>query len=486
MITIKLLISIKSALTKQTETNSKSNSGSKLNYRNTLFACLPIFLVTCGFQQYTAKPVSTDIIAAKIENKNPDSAQFHQFLINHGYLPERLPIQQWGVDELTFCALFFHPSLDVARAQWRAAESAQLTAAEKAAPTLNGHLAHSSNTNNDVSPYAFGLSIDIPIETANKRAIRIENASHLSQAAKLEIAQVAWQLRNQVAQSLYEYQFNQQQIYLLSKEQAYWQEIVAIYQKRISLGAASNLELSTATLQLQTITAKLNAHQQNKLVLLSKLANHSGLPLRKLETMPLAHDSYKMPNHIRTAPENLNAAALLNRLDIRISLERYAAAEAKLKLEIAKQYPDLIISPGYAYEFGDKIWSLGLSGLLTLLNKNKLAIAEATQLREIEAAQFEALQNTVIAEADTANAKLAQARQVLEQQATLYQQQQNHTQRMARKLSAGEIDRLELTYVKLEEVVAERNVALAHFQLKTALNQLENALQQPQKQAAIN
>ena len=50
---------------------------------------------------------------------------------------------------------------------------------------------------------------------------------------------------------------------------------------------------------------------------------------------------------------------------------------------------------------------------------------------------------------------------------------------MAQRLAAGEIDRLELTFSKLEDVIAEKNIALAHFQLKTAINQLENTLQQP-------
>jgi outer membrane protein TolC len=166
-------------------------------------------------------------------------------------------------------------------------------------------------------------------------------------------------------------------------------------------------------------------------------------------------------------------------LDIRLALERYAVAEAKLKLEIAKQYPDLTINPGYAYEFGNKIWSLGLSGLMTILTKNKLAIAEATQLREVEAAQFEALQANVIAEVNVANAKLAQARQLLDNQENLYRQQQASTQRMQRRLQSGEIDRLELTYAKLEEVAAEKNFTLASYQLANSINELENALQAP-------
>ena len=447
-----------------------------------LIGCLSITLFGCGFQQYIAKPLDTTVIASRFENKNTDSDEFRQFLISNGYTNTQLPIQQWGADELTYCALFFHPSLDVARAQWRAAEAKQAGSAAKPIPTINSHIAHSNNANDDISPFALGLSIDIPIETANKRQIRLESATHLSQAAKFEAAQTAWQLRNQVTQALFEYQFNLQQIALLTQEKSLREEIVAIFQKRHSLGMASNVELSTAKLHLQAITTELGAQQQNKLVLLSSLANHLGLPLSKVQTMQLSSTSdNSLPDDSAEMLANTQNRALLNRLDIRIALERYAAAEAKVKLEIAKQYPDMILSPGYAYEFGDRIWSLGLSGLLTLLNKNKIAIAEATQLREVEAAQFEALQNTVIAQASNARAKLTQAKQVLNDQKTLFNQQRSNTQRISRRFSAGEIDRLEVTYTKLEEVSAEKNVALANHQLNMAINQLENALQLPLK-----
>jgi len=444
-----------------------------------MLACLPMMLGSCGFQEYIAKPIDTAAVAQKVNSKRPDDSRFNQYLLTNGYSPEQLPVQKWGLDELTYCALFFHPSLDVARAQWRAAEAAKLSAGERPKPTISGSLAKGNNANNDISPYAYGLSIDIPLETADKRSIRIENAEHLSQAAKLEIAQTAWRLRNQVAQSLYEYQFNRQLTKLLAEEQAKRQEIVDIYQKRTNLGESSNIELSAAKLQLQTAAAELNARERNSLILLSQLASSLGLSLTQLQSMQLAESTNTDLLAALSVQADVQSSALLNRLDIRAALERYAAAEAKLKLEIAKQYPDISLSPGYTYEFGNKVWSLGLSSLLTLLNKNKAAIAEATALREVEAAQFEALQTTVIAEANTANAKLAQARQMLENQKNLLQQQQKNTQRMERRFSSGEIDKLEVTYARLEQVVAEKNVALSRYQLTTSVNELENALQMP-------
>lgn len=442
-------------------------------------------LVSCGFQEYVAKPIDQAAVTQKLTARHADDQQFQQYLLNNGYSAEQLPIKFWARNDLIYCALFFNPNLDVARAQWRSAEAAKNTAAEMRLPTVSGNYAKSNNASEEISPHAYSLSIDLPIETANKRNIRIESAQHLAEAAKLRIAQAAWQLRNEVTKTLYEFQFNQQLIKLLSREQAQKQEIVSIYQKRISLGESSNIELSKAKLQLQATTSELESTRRNHVTLLSRLANHLGLSLAHVEQMQFIQAG-KADIFVENIPKDMQSIALLNRLDIRLALERYAVAESKLKLEIAKQYPDLKLSPGYTYEFGDKIWSLGLSSLMTILTKNKLAIAEATQLREVEAAQFESLQANVISEVNIANAKLVQSRQLLENQDKLFEQQQTSTLRMVRRLRAGEIDRLELTYAELEQLAVEKSLNLAHFQLATSVNELENAMQAPLTDSSIS
>lgn len=447
----------------------------------TLFFCFPLVLAGCSFQKYESRPIKPSENLAKFEQKDPTSKQFQQYLLNNGYRAEDLPLQKWGLDELTYCALFFHPSLDVARAQWRAVQLGETLAKTHPLPILNGNIAHSNDP--EKKPFAFGFSIDIPIETANKRNLRIENAQHLSQASKLEIAQTAWQLRDNIAQTLTELQLNQSELGLLTEEHSRRQEIVHMIQKRVAAGAASNVELSNANIQLQAANSSLNAEHQKTIVLLSKLASNIGLPLAKVESMSL--EKTDMRQLQPTPSQDLQATALLNRIDIRIALERYAVAEAKLKLEIAKQYPDIVISPGAAFEFGDNIWSLGVSGLLTFLNKNKLGIADATQLREVEAAQFEALQTKVILDATVANTHVNQARRDLENRKQMLLQQQSHTQRMQRKFSAGEIDRLEMTYSTIENINAEKSVALANFQLNKSLDQLESILQKPLVQNSL-
>ena len=434
----------------------------------------------CSFQQYKPQPIDTVANSAKFQNKDPASPAFQQYLLNNGYPASQLPVKSWGLEELTYCALYFHPSLDVARAQWRAALANETIAAERPLAAINGNIARSNQANQDINPYLYSLSFDIPLETANKRNIRIENAQHLSEAAKLEIAQTAWLLRQGVAQALYEYQFNQQQIAVLSEEEKRRQEIVAIYQKRVDLGLLSNVELSTAKLLSQATTLELHNSQQKNAILRAKLASNLGLSASRLEAMPLATPQLEAGKYaLSTGTTDLQTSALLNRLDIRIALLKYAAAESKLKLEIAKQYPDIILSPGYAYEFGDKVWSLGINGLLNLLHKNKNAIAAATQLREVEAAQFEALQNKVLSDVELAKIEVQQTQKLLTSQLALELQQQQNTQRMQKRLSIGEIDRLEFAATKLEDITAQKNTLLAEYQLLNAINRLENNLQQP-------
>ena len=68
--------------------------------------------------------------------------------------------------------------------------------------------------------------------------------------------------------------------------------------------------------------------------------------------------------------------------------------------EVAKQYPDVRLSPGYQYDQGDNEWSLGLSVDLPILNQNQGGIAEAEARRTEAAAKFNAIQAKVVAEID--------------------------------------------------------------------------------------
>ena len=110
------------------------------------------------------------------------------------------------------------------------------------------------------------------------------------------------------------------------------------------------------------------------------------MPLAAVRNMSLDFAAFRQT----PAPPNDSAvqhSALLNRLDVRAKLFDYAAADAAVKLEIARQYPSVTLSPGYLWDQGDNIWSL-VATVLVPAAGNKPAIQAAQARRERPRASF--------------------------------------------------------------------------------------------------
>ncbi|MDG1820945.1 MAG: TolC family protein, partial [Methylophilaceae bacterium] len=138
-------------------------------------ALLCLSLVGC-VSKTSVKPIDSQASASKLFAKDPKSDAFNQYLIQHGYPKESLPLSTWDIDTLTLCALFYHTDLAVDKEQLALAELAIATAGTKPFSTINGTLARSNQANGDIRPWSYGLTIDIPLTTHNKREIRIEKA----------------------------------------------------------------------------------------------------------------------------------------------------------------------------------------------------------------------------------------------------------------------------------------------------------------------
>ncbi len=444
------------------------------------------FLSGCTFQIYTAKPLDLNAITSELRARDPMSTDFEAFLRNQGYADNQFPLKSWGLNELTYSALYFHPDLDVARATWRASVAAERTAGQRPNPVISVDTERHSETSGGISPWLFGLAIDIPLETGGKRQARIDRATSLSEAARIEIAQTAWKVRSRVHASWITYQASAAQSHLLEEELALRSEIVEMIEARLRAGMASSLESTNARLLMQRTRQALDIEKALQVELRAMLATDAGLSANKFGSIALTAHEEKELQAARKAfmddpaqQENLQEAALLNRLDIRAALARYDAAEAKLRLEIARQYPDITLSPGYSYDQGDKIWSLGFSTLLSLLNKNEGNIAEADAQRELEAARFRALQAEVIGQLDSRKAAYLQTLGNLDASRQLLAAQGGRTRMIEKQFEQGIADRLELTTARLENLLLQQALLANETRVQRAAHALEEAIQQP-------
>ena len=101
-------------------TRTKNVTFPKLVALATVATLLTSIFSACSFQKYTPAPIDTIAVKDKFDNKDPASDSFQQYLLNNGYTKDQLPLQEWNLEDLNYCALFFHPSLELARAQLRA------------------------------------------------------------------------------------------------------------------------------------------------------------------------------------------------------------------------------------------------------------------------------------------------------------------------------------------------------------------------------
>lgn len=456
-------------------------------HRSGLIAIILATLTTgCAYQSYNAKPLDITAISADFRARDPFSQDFQTYLKNQGYADTALPPKAWGLNELTYSALYFHSDLDVARATWRASQAAEITAAQRPIPGISGDIENHSEHDNGISPWTFGLSLDLPIETGGKRQARIDRATSLTEAAQIEIAQTAWHVRSRVHASWLAYQASLSQTNLLKEELALRTDISEMLKARLDAGLSSSLENANAQLLQQRTQQLLDAELANLADLRSRLASHAGLSMHALSKIDIAEVDQTSVTQIREsfladaeAMEKIQESALLNRLDIRAALARYQATEAKLRLEIARQYPDITLSPGYSYDQGDKIWSLGLKSLLNLLNMNKGNIAEAESQRELEAAKFRALQANVIGELEGRKAAYIQTLNSLMDAKKLQKAQLERTMLTEKQFDQGIADRLELTTAKLSNILAQQTVMLSEIRVQRAAHALEEAMQIP-------
>ena len=441
----------------------------------------PAIFIAClltGCAHFEPKPLSPEKSAAQLEARRLDAAGLKKFLEqNPGGELKNWPKKNWNLQELTLAAFYFHPSLEVARAQWRVAEAGIKIAGGRPNPTLT--VTPEYNTTTLVpSPWGPAVNFDVPIETMGKRGKRIAEAQKISESARFSFISAAWQIRSGVRGSLLDFKMAGRRAELLQKQFAAQQQIVERLRQRFDAGAISRAELTPPQIALNKTQIDLNDAQSKQAEARSRLAEALGLSAAALDGGEFNFDFSARGVKQLTSAE-ARRVALQSRSDILAALADYAAAEADLRLEIAKQFPDVHLNPGYQFDQGDNKWSLGLTVELPILNQNQGAIAEAEARRKLSAAKFVALQAQAIGEIDRAVAGWRVAGEQLKTGNSLFDAEQQQQKSAEAQLAAGAADQLDLLNAQLELDNAALTQLDGEAKLQAALGALENALQRP-------
>jgi len=441
-------------------------------------AVILVLVAAAACVRYHPQPIAPGRTMEDLEARRLDSPELGRFLIANKEV-ETWPPATWDLKSLTLAALYYHPDMDIARAQWGVARGGRITAGERPNPTLNPLVGYNTTSpRSEVTPWIPEVALELTIETAGKRGIRIAEARHLADAARWQILSTAWAVRSRLRGALLEVYAAGEMASLLADQEKLRTEFVRLLELQKDAGEVSTYDLTQARVALDESRLAAIEAARVKEAARARLAASLGLARPALEGVTISFDAFRGLKPDFPAGE-IRRQAVLNRSDILAALAEYEASQSALKLEIAKQYPDINLGPDYQLDQTDSKWTIGLALVLPIFSRNRGPIAEALAGREESAARFLALQSQVLGELDAAVEDLRAA--VLKSGAAddlvtnLAGQE-----RMARaQRELGEISLFDLIGIRIELNAGSQARLEALTQAQEAVGRLENAAQSP-------
>ncbi len=462
----------------------------KLDFERGLFYVLAvlwrrwfiIIVVAClaGCVRYEPQPLQPGRFETAFRARTLTDPQLREFVEkNFTHPPAIWPPAELDLKSLTLAALFYHPDLQVARARIASAQAAEITAGARPNPTASVLPTGVASAFPGEPPWLLAANLDVPIETAGKRPRRIDLARKLTASARLDFAETAWSVRARLRAALVEYFCAQRARDLFQAEARLQAQLTNVLEKRVQAGETSRFELTVARTQSLAAVIAWRAAETRAADARLAVASATGLPDAALQGQRLAWAGFEEPAQ-DVSTEVLLAAAIQGRPDVAGALSDYAAAEAALRLEIAKQYPDIHLGPGYEYDQGEHKFSLGASLTLPIFDRNQGPIAETKAKREEAAARFLKVQTAAIQEVEKAAADyhlaLAEWAGANEAAGKL---QEEAARAAEKQVQLGEGDRLALYYVQLQQDAALRARLDSLRKVQDAIGALEDAARRP-------
>ena len=355
-----------------------------------------------------------------------------------------------------------------------------ITARLRPNPVLTAVPGYNINPASGLSPWFPSVTLDYPIETAGKRGYRQAQARHLSDAARWSIAAVAWQLRSNLRASLLDYVSAQRREILFAQSKELQGQVVDLLEQQVRAGATSRSELTLIRIASDQLQLELNDARLQKVDARVRIADAIGVATTALEGLEFDYDlrdTFAGADVLFTP--DIRRQALESRVDILGALSEYAARQSALQLEIAKQYPDIHLGPGYQFDQGAHKLSLSVSVELPIFNRNQGPIAEAEARRAEAAARFNVLQAKVMNEIDRAIAACRVAQVNTSTVESLVAGRQARSEAVTAQLRAGASDRIELLNSQIELGASQLLQLTGRIRLAQAFGALEDAIQRP-------
>jgi outer membrane protein, heavy metal efflux system len=433
-----------------------------------------VLLAGCTTPRVDAPSLTAESGASAFAARSLHDPKLEQFLrTNLGHMPET-----WDFESLCWVGFYYHPALELARAQWETARATQRTAGQRPNPTLTLSPGYNFTREAGISPWMPSIGADFLFQSTTKANRMRQIAAGDAEAARLGVVTTAWQMRSELRKALIAATATERRAALLHTQIELQRQLLDRLEQQFAAGsiAAADLSASRSTLLRSEAAA---ADVQTQLATgRTRVAAALGVPVTALEGITLSPPP--TPAALAsTVLAEVRRQSLQTRAEVLAVLAKYHSAQAALELEVAKQFPDIHLGPGYQWDQGANKWSLGISFELPIFHRNEGPIGEALARRNEAAAQFNVVQAQAVAAIDSATAAYESANAQADRARRLRREVERQVALAQQRQALGASDQVEAQTARLDLATTEVALVDAETAIASAAGDLEDALQVP-------
>jgi len=433
-------------------------------------------LSACSWRSYTPAPLDLPKAAESDAARRLDDPGVQTALAAKGQDAPAWPDITWTREQLTTALLHIHPEQRAARAKVFAALTRIQAGLKPAAPELTTTMEHHSQTSDGKnSPWAVGAGLQWELVPASVKSALNQAASIECQEVQLTAGDTAWRLYRALGTALLDRQLAiaRAQLAATGLELALARDKSVAVRERYGVASAMEVQLTAQRLQdarresAEADAAKVSAQAQ--------LAAALSVPYDSLNRLRIADWPLQNIPDATTARQ----LALTHQLDFARQRLQYEAAEAELRLQIARQFPSLKLGPGLFWSQGDTVWQFSFALPAALLNRNLAGIETAEAHRRAQGVAVLAKQSETISEVERLRLNAVALTQPSNIARASLKAAESQVKLTTAQFEAGNVDALTVIDARSLQLQAERAVFDARTAFMRAAWELELAMQAP-------
>lgn len=399
------------------------------------------------------------------------------------------PSSGWDRAQWLAAALRLNPHLAEQRAEVDAVAAAERTAAEHPNPSMQ-LFAEYLTTAAQSSAWLYGLSMDFLLRQPGEHDRLQRRAALQTALAKSDLAESLWQVRASLRQALLDAVSAHDEAALLQSLVAERQALLDADRARMQLGDIPRAQVLVDELELSHARQRRQQASARTADAVARLAGEVGVPAAALDAVPLRWSGWDAIDSLTvSSASRWRTEALIARPQVIHALREYDLAELGLQSEVAKRWPQIHITPAYAWG-GEGVrqntlfdiateGGVAVSFELPIFNQHQGPIGEAVARRKAAGEHLKAVQAEILGQIDRAELAWPAAQQAWDDTRRAADIAERQRQAGQHALEAGDTERASLLTAQIAATEAQLSVLQAAYTAEMVFGALEDAYRRP-------